>query len=130
MHSTLKLFTWCSCLLIVGLTFSGCSDREAQQKIEFAESTVQRGLEFWQQGGKPAELEAESEPIEFFDDDWNRSAKLVDFEITQTYMESDGTARCAVLLNVKYGKKEPVKVKCTYQIVTDPKVIVARDPMA
>jgi len=114
-----------ACLLI-----AGCVNTEEQKKLEFARTTVEHALEAWQQGSKPAELESETEPVEFFDDDWNRSAKLLEFEIGQTYMESDGTARCAVVLTVKRGKKAAVKVNCTYQIVTKPKVIVARDPMA
>jgi hypothetical protein len=130
MFPKLKLTVRYFGLLFVCFTVTGCGDSEEQQKINFARSTVERGLECWKQGGKPAEVQTESEPVRFFDDDWERSAKLIDFEIIQTYLESDGTARCAVLLTVKYGKKEPVQVKCTYQIVTDPKIIVGRDPMA
>lgn len=120
----------CSGLLVACVLVAGCGNREEQQKIEFASATVQHALTIWKQGGKPAALRSETEPIEFYDDDWDRSAKLLDYEIRQTYMESDGTARCAVLLTVQFGRKPAVQVKCTYQIVTEPKVIIGRDPMA
>lgn len=111
------------------LVVTGCGG-EGQKKIDFARTTVQRALETWQQGGTRAQLLEAQESIEFYDDDWERSAKLADFKIRKTYLESDGTARCAVTLTVKYGKRKPVVVNCTYQIVTEPNVIAARDPMA
>jgi hypothetical protein len=129
-NTNLNLRNRCFGLLLVSLIFAGCGTNEGQKEIEFASATVQHALETWQQGGTPAKLLEEPVPVKFYDDDWERSAKLIDFEIRQTYMESDGTARCAVTLTVKYGKKKPVIVKCAYQIVTDPEVIVGRDPMA
>jgi hypothetical protein len=130
MFPTKNLMMRCSGFLLACVMLAGCGNNENQQKIEFASLTVQHALETWKQGGKPVELLSETVPVEFYDDDWDRSAKLLDFEIRQTYMESDGTARCAVSLTVKYGKKAPVQVKCTYQIVTEPKIIIGRDPMA
>ncbi len=130
MFPDLNLKMRCFCLLLACLAVAGCSDGKDLQKVEFASSTVQRALESWKQGAKPVDLRSAADPVDFHDDDWDRSAKLVDFEIRQTYMESDGTARCAVSLTVQYGKKVPVKVKCTYQIVTEPEVIIGRDPMS
>ncbi|QEG23980.1 hypothetical protein MFFC18_38850 [Mariniblastus fucicola] len=115
---------------MLSLLLTGCGNNEDQMKMEFAEATVKQSLEAWQQGKKPAELEAEEEPVRFFDDDWNLSNKLLDFEIRKTYMESDGTARCAVTLTVQDRQGKRNEVKCTYQIVSDPKVVVARDPMS
>ena len=117
-------------VLVTLLCSAGCGDREAEQKMDFANSTVKSALEFWQQGGKPEELMTGENPVEFHDDDWDVGAKLIEFEIRQTYMDRDGTARCAVTLKVQRGKKAPVDVRCAYQILTVPKVMVGRDPMA
>lgn len=115
-----------ACLLL-----GGCGNKEDQQKIEFASSTVQHALESWKAGSQPAELREGAAPVEFHDDDWERSAKLLDFEILNTYVEpSDGSARCTVMLTVKQDGRTSVQVKCTYQVITEPHVIVARDPMA
>lgn len=108
----------------------GCSDQVAEEKINFAKQTVETALKTWQQGGKPEDLEQGTEPIEFHDDDWDRSARLIEYELRQSYMETDGTARCAVRLKVQTDQKSPREIECTYQIVTEPKVIVARDPMS
>jgi hypothetical protein len=131
MYSTFNSVVKGAGLILACLVISGCGNGEEQAKIDFAKSTVQRSLESWKLGSQPADLQTGSEPVEFYDDDWERSAKLLDFEIRQTYIEpSDGTARCEVLLTVKYPKQEAIKVRCAYQVVTDPNVKVARDPMA
>jgi hypothetical protein len=56
---------------------------------------------------------------------------LLEFQITKTYMETDGTARCAVSLMVQHGEKSPERRQVTYQVVTkDNKTVIARDPFS
>lgn len=114
---------------LVGLTLVGCGPSEEQNKLEFAKSTVQRALDAWKNGETPTQLANATDPIEFYDDDWQQSGRLLDYEIRQLYMNSDGTARCAVTLQVQYGNRSPMEVKCIYQVVADPRVRAARDPM-
>ena len=64
------------------------------------------------------------------DDDWQKSARLLEFELLQTYPDTDKLPRCAVKLVIQYAKQDPVEVKVTYQVVTTPKIIVARDPFS
>ena len=128
-------FRWYSLGWIIAGLFlllaGGCSNDGAKQKLEFGQQTVERGLEAWKAGKKPADLKSAAAPIDFFDDDWNQSAKLIGYTIQESFIEpSDGTARCSVLLQVQYGNKPPRQVRCAYQIVAEPAVAVARDPMS
>lgn len=109
----------------------GCGDGGAQQQVDAAAKSVQTSLETWKRGEPVASLKTSPTPIEFFDDDCERAAKLVAFEIKKTYMETDGTARCAVSLVVQHGAKPSEQVQVTYQVVTkDNKTVIARDPFS
>lgn len=119
------------CWILILVSVTGCGNRETQQQLDVAEQTVRQSLEKWKSGVAAAELEQADPPVRFHDDDWLENAKLVEFEIRQSYLEpSDQTARCAVTLTIQRPGKRPSEVKCTYQVVTDPDVIVARDPMS
>ena len=118
--------------LLAVLLVAGCSNRQVQQKLKFAEQTVQQSLEEWKSGGSPADLKLAEPPVDFHDDDWRAGAKLIDFEIRKIYLEpSDQTARCSATLTIqRRNEKTSSEVKCTYQVVSEPEVIVARDPMS
>lgn len=116
------------CLLVLGL--AGCQKQPGQEKMAKAKEIVTKGLSSWKSGEDIKSLRSLEEPIEFYDDDWEKSAKLVDFEVKQTFMESDQSARCSVVLKVQYEGEDPKEVQCTYQVVDDPKIKVARDPMS
>jgi hypothetical protein len=111
--------------------FSGCGDGGAQQKMDAAMQSVRTSLDLWKRGERVGTLKTSPTPIEFFDDDCEKSARLVQFEIHKTYMETDGTARCSVGLVVQHGDKPPERVQVTYQVVTkDNKTVIARDPFS
>ena len=113
------------------ITICGCGDGGAQQKMDAAMQSVQASLDTWKRGEPVASLTTSATPIEFFDDDCERSARLVEFEIKKIYMETDGTARCAVGLVVQRGNKPPEQVQVTYQVVNkDNKTVIARDPFS
>ena len=129
MNSDSKNFRWFTTLFLL-LSCCGCSDNGKQAKLEFGEQTVREGLEVWKQGGQPSDLEARENPIEFHDDDWDVSAKLLEYEIQQSFVDNDGWPRCLVKLKVQRGPDDPVEVRCAYQIISEPKVVVGRDPMS
>jgi hypothetical protein len=116
-----------TCVLV--LISCGCFDDGAQGQLEFIEQKVRAGLECWQAGSKPETLNVGDAPFEFFDEDWNRGAKLLSFEIRQTYFDSSKEPRCFVSLKIQRGKKPATEVECNYKILTEPTVIVGRDPM-
>jgi hypothetical protein len=114
-------------LLMPGIV--GCSDN-SRQEIELGEAIVTRGLDAWQEGKSSEDLQALEDPIEFHDDDWAAGAVLTKYEILKTWIDVDQTPRCQVRLNVQYGSDNPREVICAYQVVREPKKIVARDPMS
>jgi hypothetical protein len=112
------------------LACGGCGDAKSQQELEVSETLVATALDAWKRGDAPASLQTLPTPIEFHDDDWQKEARLVDYEITQVYHDTDGSPRCAVTLTIQRGKNVPEQINETYQVITNPKVIIGRDPMS
>jgi len=104
----------------------GC--RESREDLDVAQQSVVTALEAWKQGESPEQLQSRMPPIEFHDDDWQNDAKLQDYEFIKTYRDTDGRPRCVVDLSVERrgGKFETVQL--TYQVNTDPKIVIDRDP--
>jgi hypothetical protein len=118
-------------IVAVALTPTGCGRGQSQGELLTAEQTVQTALETWRSGKSASSLKASTPPIEFHDDDWQRGARLVDFQIVKTYLESDGTPRCSVQFTIQLGAKAPEKRRATYQLVNKGNaVVVARDPFS
>ena len=119
-------------LLVCTVVCCGCGDGGAQQKLmDEAQASVETALDAWRSGEKPASLLTGPQAIEFFDDDWNRSVTLVDYSVHLTYLETDGTPRCAVDLVLKTGEQPPEKVRATYEMANKgDRLVIARDPMS
>jgi len=119
-------------LFVLTLACCGCGDGGARQKLmDEAQQSVETALDAWQRGEKPASLLNGPQAIEFFDDDWNRSASLVEYSIHSTYLETDGTPRCAVDLVLKTGDRPPETIRVTYEMATkDNRLVIGRDPMS
>jgi len=134
MHSPIKYAVWSQVLVSFVLTLAccGCGDGSAQQKVlDEARTPVETALAAWKQGAKPASLLTGSQAIEFFDEDWNRSVSLVEYTVHTTYLDTDGTPRCAVDLVLKNADQPPEQVRVTYQMVTkENRLVIARDPMS
>lgn len=118
----------------VGLLFLfaciGCGDAEAQKQLDLAKQSVQSALDTWKRGESAESLKTGTSPVEFHDDDWQKSARLLEYEVLHVYPDTDKLPRCAVRLVIQQGKQEPTELKVTYQIVTTPRIIVARDPFS
>ncbi len=121
----------CLLLLLSLLVPASCgySDDGAKDKLAFLEQKVRTGLECWQAGSKPELLNTGEAPFEFYDEDWNRGAKLLSFEIRQTYLDSSKEPRCIVGLKIQTENQPAAEIECNYKIRTEPTVIVGRDPM-
>lgn len=116
-------------VLLIG-SFIGCGDSTDQKKIDSAKQIVAQGLDAWKAGQEMESLKSLEVPIDFYDDDWKKSAALVEYELGDSWVEVDGTARCSVRLKVQYPGEEAREVVCSYQIVEEPGIKVARDPMS
>lgn len=115
--------------LLTLFLLSGCGG-VSQKELDFASETVQTALETWKKGEKSDSLKSRSAPIDFHDDDWKKGAKLVSYEMKQTYDPRDGSSpRCAVVLTMELRGRR-VQREVTYEVHTKPKVLVARDPMS
>ena len=110
------------------LVAAGCSDAQSQQELDLVKASVQSALDAWKRGEKPEGLKAGSPPIEFHDDDWQRKALLLSYELEQVYRETDGSPRCAVTLAMKDRSGKEVQRKVTYQVNTKPNIVIGRDP--
>jgi hypothetical protein len=128
-----RLFSTRWTLLALALSFavvSGCGNQEAERELKLASDSVTTALDAWKRGDSAKSLLTSSPSVEFHDDDWQSGARLTDFEIVQTYHDTDGAPRSAVKLTLERdgGRKDTIQV--TYQAKTEPKIVVARDPMS
>lgn len=116
----------------LAVTVAGCGNGDAAKQLDRAKQAVETALDAWQRADAAPALSVSSVPIEFFDDEREKAATLVNYEILQTYMETDGTPRCAVQLVVRRAdQSSEEQFKVTYQIVTkDNKIIIGRDPFS
>lgn len=117
---------------VLTLACCGCGDGGASQKaLDEARLSVETALDAWKRGEKPASLLTGPRAIEFFDDDWNRSVSLVEYSVHSTYLETDGTPRCAVDLVLKNGDQPADKIRVTYEMANkDNRLVIGRDPMS
>jgi hypothetical protein len=107
---------------------AGCGS-ESHQDLNLVRDSVEAGLATWKNAERVDALKSRSPPIEFHDDDWKRGARLIDYEVTKTYRDTDGAPRCAVTLRIQSrGKSKTIKV--TYQANTSSRIVIARDPFS
>lgn len=118
-------------LIVLVPTMTGCGGSADKTKIQQASRLVEECLNVWAEGKGAESLALLSPPIRFFDDDWNRSAKLIEYQIEQTFVErADETVRVVVRLKVRGTDGKESEVRCAYQVVVDPEIVIARDPMS
>jgi hypothetical protein len=116
---------------LVFLTAVGCGTPQERIILEQGTSLVEQSLRAWQDKKKPEDLKGGTPSISFFDDDWNRQATLLDYEILELFVEpTDGKARVGVLLKIRQANGRESQVRCAYQVVVEPEIVIARDPMS
>lgn len=117
-------------LLVPSLgSLSGCGGG-SDEDLGTAEESVRAALDTWKRGEPPAALKQLATPIEFHDEEWLGGAKLVEFELKETYRDTDGRPRCAanLTLETSSGKRESKLV--IYETNLDQGIVVGRDPMS
>jgi hypothetical protein len=118
---------WPALLALATLT-AGCGS-ESQQDLVLISDSVVAGLETWKNDQRVDTLRSRSPPIEFHDDDWQRGVRLINYELTKTYRDTDGAPRCAVTLSIQ-SRGKPKTIKVTYQANTSSTIVIARDPFS
>jgi hypothetical protein len=117
-----------SVVWVVLLALAGCGNSAEQELLDQARSSVEKGLETWKRGQQADSLMAAPESIEFFDDDWIKGARLSNFRLVRTFIDTDGLAKCAVELTVQVGSDSATSQAVTYQVVKKPHIVISRDP--
>ncbi len=113
--------------LIAIATFAAGCGKKSEPDLDLVRDSVIAALDVWKTAPRSDALKSLSPPIEFHDDDGKRGARLITYEVTKTYRDTDGGPRCAVTLNIQNGGKSKT-VKVTYQANISSKIVIARDP--
>lgn len=113
-------------LLALAIFMSGCGT-QPEPDLDLLRDSVITALDAWKTAQPRDALLSRSPPIEFHDDDGVRGARLLSYELTNTYRDTDGSPRCAVTLHLQSANK-PKTIKVTYQAKVDSKIVIARDP--
>lgn len=91
----------------------------AQDKLKLA-------LDAWRQGQTPEQLQAQGEQIAVQDPDWERGAKLSDYQILEVSEPEGPNLYCTVELSLEDPQGKPVKSSVRYCVTTNPNVTVFR----
>jgi hypothetical protein len=113
-------------LVALAILTAGCGS-QPDPDLDLVRDSVVTALDAWKTAQPRDALKSRSPPIEFHDEDGQRGARLIAYELTKTYRDTDGAPRCAVTLNLHSGGKSKT-VKVTYQANISSKIVIARDP--
>lgn len=122
--------------VVVMATITGCGKSDDAQKMATAKESTEAAMNAWKQEQPPPTTPAivvnvGSTPVEFFDEDRQAGAKLIEYQLLAVYIDPDQTARCSVELNLQRTNGVTEKINVTYQVVLkDQKVVIARDPFS
>lgn len=111
------------------LCLAGCSNgprRAAPVNAELAQSALQKALDSWKNGARPASLKNEAPPIIVQDMDWQMGYRLVDYRVHDPIYD-DANLRCPVTLTVLSPQGRKLDKNVTYMVGTDPAVTVFRE---
>ncbi|MFM2096549.1 MAG: hypothetical protein RIS70_3673 [Planctomycetota bacterium] len=117
-------------------TMAGCGKSDDAQKMATAKESTEAAMNAWKQEQPPPTTPAivvnvGSTPVEFFDEDRQAGAKLIEYQLLAIYIDPDQTARCSVELNLQRTNGVAEKINVTYQVVSkEQKVVIARDPFS
>jgi hypothetical protein len=92
-----------------------------------ARAALQTSLEAWKAGQSPDALRARSPAIYFNDDAWKADARLADYAIQSEAANGQGW-RCDVQMTVQSGDRPPRDRFASYQIDTDPAIVIVEQP--
>ena len=117
-------------------TVAGCGKSDDAQKMATAKESTEAAMNAWKQEQPPPTTPAivvnvGTTPVEFFDEDRQAGAKLIEYQLLAVYIDPDQTARCSVELSLQRTNGVAEKINVTYQVVSkEQKVVIARDPFS
>jgi hypothetical protein len=115
------IFMMCCCAVGCGKRLPSAADPHR------ARTGLETALDAWKSGQEIDSLRKLTPAIYFNDEIWQAKKKLVKYEI-QTEQANGQGWRCDVLLSVQNGGGSPTSKKVSYQIDTDPAVVIVQQP--
>lgn len=109
------------------LLLAGCGKATPTADIQWAESTIAAALAKWKQGGRPEALTKQATPVQFQDQDWQQSLKLLDYSVKEVSTQEDGLLRCQVRLSLQDRQGKTVEKDIVY-IADRARGVIGRDP--
>jgi hypothetical protein len=118
-------------LMGAGLLAAGCSGPPPPLPMaatpETARPALLAALEAWKAGKAPADLRAQSPPVQFNDADFDRGRRLTEFTLDGDPRPNGTGQRFAVTLTLRDGDRAPVTRKVAYRVSTDPTTSIFRE---
>lgn len=119
--------------LLAALAAAGCGGGPKSLPMagtpESCRAALAAALDGWKAGRSYQDLAAQSPPVYFMDDDLDRGAKLLDYQVEGEGRPLGTGYSYVVTLSVqdKDGAKPPARKKVAYTAVTEPKHAVTRE---
>lgn len=115
----------CTCMLVL-LTFVGCSSSPQPSNSQTALQSLEKMLETWKTGGTAADLKTAQPSVIAVDDDWERKATLVAYQVQPNPFDDGVNLHYTVQLTLKNAKGKEVKKEQVYVVGTNPVITIFR----
>jgi hypothetical protein len=128
-NCTLAIIFACLAAMVL-LTLAGCSSGNAHAvNPSQARDALVAALDHWKQGDPPRSLSSASPSMTVQDFEWERGAKLLDYQILGDGQSKDANLSVKVKLTLagEQGKSKTVEKTVSYLVGTSPSVTVFRD---
>lgn len=128
MTTELRSGMWMILLAACAMVPTGCGKSGERELLDLAQASVTASLEAWKQGQPAESLKSSHQGLEFFDDDWMKGARLTNYRLVRSFVDTDGLAKCAVELSLQAEGSPASTLTVTYQLAKKPHVVISRDP--
>ena len=97
-RSHIRIPTLYAVAVLLIVTMAGCSKSDDAQKMATAKESTEAAMNAWKQEQPPPTTPAivvnvGTTPVEFFDEDRQAGAKLIEYQLLAVYIDPDQTAR-------------------------------------
>jgi|JI9StandDraft_1071089.scaffolds.fasta_scaffold05823_2 hypothetical protein len=115
----------CTCMFVL-LTFVGCSGAPRPSNSQTALQSLEKMLETWKTGGTAADLKTGQPSVIAVDDDWERKATLIAYQVQPNPFDDGVNLHYTVQLTLKNAKGKEVKKEQVYIVGTNPVITIFR----
>ena len=127
MFITMPIRAGAAWLLPALLLASGCGPAPPPEAdADSSRRVLTTALDAWKQGAPASSLTAQSPPIRVLDGDWERGARLIEYQIQSEGQPLGLNRQCAVALTLKDPKGREIRKTVTYVVSAGDSPVVAR----